>query len=1010
MKTEKIRKAKGSVLFTVVAVMTLLVVFMAGTMILVSSANHRSHINYSTAQTTVTSRTVAESVLKAITLEGNDAYVDYFFTVDENNKRIEIPVSIHESTGSDAALGTMGDIDNVVVTYEGKMRFYSDGEKGSEKGWMSRDVIKVVSNVNLGRSNSTTAIYLVVDPPNGDPGTGGGGAGFVTTGGANLKCQTSLYGGAYVNVPELTDDIKNLSKASSTVNYLDPTKSYWRVLRTNKDELGNWKDYVLGFQNSGTVVEADCVVNGSVTTDTCEGFIIPGKGKGIAIWGDMEVSNSSSQFKVVSNDINGSLNFNEIPYMFVDGTLKGTNYMILGDSAEQNIAVKSDHPLNVFCGDIQMSGNTFVAIADIYCLDAGKESYIKANPSKLNSWTASVINKTVSYDAEKYVGGSFFSKGSLKLGNSLTVGGDMRIEGDLNLDNNSLTVGGDLVVGGNMTGVTLANLHVGGNIYYDGSLGGDSSQLKPGVEIREEIDDTRFTLIENWHANWLEFPFEEGSPWTNWTVEKADENSGNWNITTPNGDVKTLHGGSGKFYAAVDAKKDNIKDGYSGNPGDYYVEVDKDGKTLIGETPTTEVSWYYDTTDTSDPPKHWTEEEAKKECTYYYDTVNDKRIPKEEAYSGSQLGTDAYKYTSIYPAYAEKDVILGMRALKDPNSADDLPIAQTQIVKTFENILDSENGVINPYSNRGIPAQFKEDYEDGSLPVFNTDMDIIAKFKEVATNSILDATTEEAAKLQYEASTTLSGAPVITGSCVLDNFSLADVNPYQNSPGIPNKGIVVRPPADGMVIVIKGTFTSCNNFNIIIDDINSSGKVYFYIEDNSKLSFAQAGTLITAKYLALFNSGKKFQIYTDPSYRKGSYKDVIDEEGNTESVWVNDPPTLDDLGYTSPNVYIYGGTNSTLWFDNFNGVTANIVSPELAVGADGTNGSGMTDGVIYNGTDISTISTGNTWYMIGCCNAHEASFSNMVKVLYVPDTGGDGDHYDAADRSHWLKVLYYDEF
>jgi hypothetical protein len=1005
MKTEKIRKAKGSVLFTVVAVMTLLVVFMAGTMILVSSANHRSHINYSTAQTTVTSRTVAESVLKAITLEGNDAYVDYFFTVDENNKRIEIPVSIHESTGSDAALGTMGDIDNVVVTYEGKMRFYSDGEKGSEKGWMSRDVIKVVSNVNLGRSNSTTAIYLVVDPPNGDPGTGGGGAGFVTTGGAGLACQSSLYGGAYVNIPELTDDIKNLSKASSTVNYLDPTKSYWEVLRANNPD----KKYTLKFGNTGTIIEADCVINGDMdATQNFSGFIMPGKGKGAAVWGNVALNNTD--FEIVSHDITGSMNFNEIPYFYVDGTISSGNAMILGDSAENNIAVKSDHPLNVFCGDIQMSGNTFVAIADIYCLDAGKESYIKANPSKLNSWTASVINKTVSYDAETYVGGSFFSKGSLKLGNSLTVGGDMRIEGDLNLDNNSLTVGGDLVVGGNMTGVTLANLHVGGNIYYDGSLGGDSSQLKPGVEIREEIDDTRFTLIENWHANWLEFPFEEGSPWPNWTVEKADD-YGNWNITTSNGDVIPLYGGAGKFYAAVDAKKDNVVNGYSPNPGEYYVEVDKDGMTIIGETPTTEASWYYDTTDTSDPPKHWTEEEAKKECTYYYDTVNDKRIPKEEAYSGSQRGIDAYKYTSIYPAYAEKDVILGMRALKDPHSADDLPIAQTQVVKTFENILDSENGIINPYSNRGIPAQFKEDYEDGSLPVFNTDMDIIAKFKEVATNSILDATTEEAAKLKYEASTTLSGAPVITGSCVLDNFSLADVNPYQNSPGIPNKGIVVRPPADGMVIVIKGTFTSCNNFNIIIDDINSSGKVYFYIEDDSTLTFAQNGTLMTAKYNALLNSGQSFQIYTDPSYRKGSYKDVIDEDGKTETVWVNDPPSLDDLGYTAPNVFIYGGSGAKLKFDNFVNVTANIVSPDLYVSAESTNANNkVTKNIVYNGTDLSSNGADTKCYMIGCCNTESAYFKNMIKVLYVPDTGGEGDHYDAADRSHWLKVLYYDEF
>ncbi len=134
MKTEKIRKAKGSVLFTVVAVMTLLVVFMAGTMILVSSANHRSHINYSTAQTTVTARTVAESVLEA-TKKGNTDYDNYFFSVSKDNP-ITIPVSIN---GSDAAnLGTMGHIDDVVVSYEGTMQFYGseeDEKAGAKVGW-----------------------------------------------------------------------------------------------------------------------------------------------------------------------------------------------------------------------------------------------------------------------------------------------------------------------------------------------------------------------------------------------------------------------------------------------------------------------------------------------------------------------------------------------------------------------------------------------------------------------------------------------------------------------------------------------------------------------------------------------------------------------------------------------------------------------------------------------------------------------------------------------------------
>ena len=66
MKNEKNRKLKGSVLLTVVFVMAILIVFMFGTLSLALSASNRSHVNYSSAQTSVTARAVAESAISAI--------------------------------------------------------------------------------------------------------------------------------------------------------------------------------------------------------------------------------------------------------------------------------------------------------------------------------------------------------------------------------------------------------------------------------------------------------------------------------------------------------------------------------------------------------------------------------------------------------------------------------------------------------------------------------------------------------------------------------------------------------------------------------------------------------------------------------------------------------------------------------------------------------------------------------------------------------------------------------
>lgn len=68
MNTRKKRKLHGSVLLTVVFVMSILIVFLFGTMALALAANNRAHVNYSSAQTGITARSVAESAVSALSL------------------------------------------------------------------------------------------------------------------------------------------------------------------------------------------------------------------------------------------------------------------------------------------------------------------------------------------------------------------------------------------------------------------------------------------------------------------------------------------------------------------------------------------------------------------------------------------------------------------------------------------------------------------------------------------------------------------------------------------------------------------------------------------------------------------------------------------------------------------------------------------------------------------------------------------------------------------------------
>lgn len=1009
MKTEKIKKVGGSVLFTVVAVMTLLVVFMAGTMILVSSANHRSHINYSTAQTTVTSRTVAESTLKALTLSPkNEAYEDYFFSVNESNPRIEIPVSLAASDAN-AALGTLGDIDNVVVTYEGKMNFYSNGStdgllegESAEKGWKERDVIKVTSSVNLGRSKSSTSIYLVVDPPNGDPGGGGGGAGFVTTGGADFDCQTGLYGGAYINLPELSatddDDYTNPSTYRST--------------------------YTMTLVNSGSVAEANAVFNGNLALGNSNGFIFPTKGKGVTIWGDM-LFNSNDHFRAFVNtdNINGTLDFNEIPYIYVDGKLtSSTNnakpQIELTDAAGNAI---SNVPLNLFCGSVDIqNANAFTIKSDIYCMDAGETSVFESTEgTKLQEWSASVINKTMSNDAQTYFAGNLFSKGNVKIkgGNGgMTVDGDVRIAGDLDLseltNGKKLEVGGDLVVGGSLIGVTKDKISVAGNIYTSGTIEGLTKSMKEGVTVEYEVDTENYVEVKNYGPlDWITVNFLDESTYpAGFSIEPQVANpatdAGNWVVKNPAGETTYIYFAPGQawsqdfFYVAPDFETNNVKDGKFDASAGYYVEVEKDGVTWVKDSPKTEKAWYYSVTDTSDEPAHVSAEEA---CIPHY-YVGGVEISEAEAFGGDVKDLSTYKYSNIYPAYAEKSVILGITGVGDT------PKDETKVVMTMKEVLEN---VVNPYDSKGYPSKFKEQMTtEGSLKEYGNIRDFYADevtgydSRQLCKTDLNNLNTYDIAKVEYvtgpsginsssqkgDLDALAPNAYVINRSCVLKDFSVSDNDLGNNMP----KNIVINPADGDMIIVIDGTFSLPSGWNIIVDDVTSKNNVYFYLKEGAKLNFG-GGLLTTVRYSGLVKSGVPFQVMTDKTLvKKGA-------DGKA------DPPTLKDLGFNTPNVFVYGDVNSELYFSNYRYIAANIVSPDITLTAAATSGD-VNNEIYYNGTKVSVVDPAAKEYIFGCCNSKNTSFPNVVKVLFTPDTSDEDDVYEPEDRSHWLKVLYYDEY
>ena len=451
---KKNNKVKGSILFTVVSVMAILIIFLMGTLVLATSASNRAHRTYSTSQTQYTARTAIDSILEAFS--SSDDFAEAICNLSSTNKSLAVDVELDQST-----LASMGDVHDVVIEYVGQQKYYNE----NTKVWEDKDQLKITAQVTLGGITKTATGYLIKDPPKNNSSSGAG-AGFVTGGKANSKNHTSSFGGTYFNIDQ--------TLASLDFNTLDlgaETKSYWS---NQKFSLTN-----------GQVMEADVVMNGNLYINTKCIFIFPTTGKGVSVWGDLSFQNPDKMDFISKNVIAGnSYKYNEIPYLYVDGTIRTQDEY--GNWASNSLTWgNSNLPLNVFCGKTEITGGTGVKIyADMYMMD-NSNSFIKAmnSGSLLGQWTSDVLNKTRDLNAVSYSSGSMFSKGSLTL-EDFSVTKDVRVENDLTINANStdVTIYGDVVVGGKLTITGSKNVSIGGTIYCN-------NVSAPGIVTNTKLKD-----------------------------------------------------------------------------------------------------------------------------------------------------------------------------------------------------------------------------------------------------------------------------------------------------------------------------------------------------------------------------------------------------------------------------------------------------------------------------------------------------------------------------------------
>lgn len=461
---EKKGKVGGSVLFTVIVVMMVLVVFLMGTLGLASAANKRAQNSYTSSQAQYTARMAVESVLAAMQNDADVAERVY-------KLRANTPINVDISTDRLATAGTTGDaygrIQSCTIENIGKDYYYVDNK------WDGRDIIKITATVQLGTQDSTVSAYILKKEKdsvvNNTPS--GGGGGLVTAGDATFGTKVSVFGGAGIN---LGNSWRNLDPADALRGYsFDGSASF-----SSQDTTSlQW--------------EAPYVVNGSFTADgSGAALVFPKLGSGFTFWGNFNFNNqiaiTSGNPAVLNAGSSAALNYTDIPYIYVEKTLSITN-------GAKGVNVTNKIPLNILCGNTCII-TTDPIYANLYMMndntpDSEKvekqvywpefkiekyANYINFNQgSLLSNWTYQLINGVD--NPTEHVGGSIYAQDELCIdadNQKGVVEGSLVVDDDLLISTQEFVVEGDLVVKGKLK-ITNGKVKVGGNFYHDNQAGDD---------------------------------------------------------------------------------------------------------------------------------------------------------------------------------------------------------------------------------------------------------------------------------------------------------------------------------------------------------------------------------------------------------------------------------------------------------------------------------------------------------------------------------------------------------
>lgn len=466
------QKLKGSVLFTVVAVMMVVLVFVMSALTIAGATSRRAYSDYAKAQTQYTARSAIEATITH--LQNSTDFAKKIKNLNNKGDSFDVTVAYKEDSAS-----LPSDTINVKVELVSKDYQYTDDQ--------IHDVVSITASSSLLGENSSVSLFLLKDSPSSS--AGGFGNALTTLGGFNTEVgKITSYGGSSLNL------------------YADSTDDEQPPLYLN--------------ENNGAVYRGNMLYNSTVKYGTASvyNYILSknlyGVPDGIVCYGDFIVERginiqSEVNYDGAPVDADGKkiVKLNEVPYIFIERTLN-----LSGDSGNASADIGAPgNGVNIFCNQlIATSQQTQNIYADsyIWASDPDYDSLIQnfkdyndfavdyynyigeegenyektySNPfivgsnysyhfketnkylskignnggTQLLQWAGDIING----DTSKEYGGNIFTKGSLCFGGQSTVNGDVTAEQGVYMSNmkrspwgmelkEAVRINGRLTVGG----------------------------------------------------------------------------------------------------------------------------------------------------------------------------------------------------------------------------------------------------------------------------------------------------------------------------------------------------------------------------------------------------------------------------------------------------------------------------------------------------------------------------------------------------------------------------------